>query len=535
MTRSFDGNGRLPAKRRWRTGIAALLIGSAGCAAPHHEGSASVAQPTQSAVSIAAAKSGSVSLSPLVPVASSNGSVQLASQIENVPAKPLPSSDPPPDDRYPIDLVTALRLAGADNLEIALAAERVRQAQARLEAANVLWLPSIAAGAGYARHTGRIQDTAGNVIEVSRNSLFVGGGPTVGSIGVAGAAAQPRMTVGLSLADAFFAPLAERQAVRGANAAGASKFNDTLLQVALAYLDLLHAQGQVAIAREAVTNAQELERLVDARVRAGTTLPTDGLRARAELAERRRLLFQTEESVRVASTELVRLLRLDPAVTLTAAEDQPSAITLIEAETPLVDLIGQAVAQRPELAQQQALVSETLERLRQEHRRPLLPSVQVGFGAGGFGGGEGSSVRNFSDRADFDALVVWELRNLGLGNGAANRERFSQHMQSQITAEQTRDRIAAEVTRGYYQVQYRRQQIDAAIDQVKVAAEALPLNFKGIQGGELRAIEAQQAVQTLALARARYLAAVIEHNAAQFQLLRAVGQPPEALPSGSSK
>src|SRR5262249_28077751 len=98
------------------------------------------------------------------------------------------------------------------------------------------------------------------------------------------------------------------------------------------------------------------------------------------------------------------------------------------------------------------------------------------------------------------------------------------------TAEQIRDTIAAEVARAYYQVQFRQRQIDAARTQVKAAAEAVPLNFKGITGGDLRAIEGQQSVQTLAFARSQYLAAVVDYNRAQFQLLRALGQPPNAAP-----
>src|SRR5262249_11882792 len=55
---------------------------------------------------------------------------------EEAPLQPLlPANDKPVQDRYPIDLTTALRLAGANNLQIALAGERVRQAQARLEGA----------------------------------------------------------------------------------------------------------------------------------------------------------------------------------------------------------------------------------------------------------------------------------------------------------------------------------------------------------------------------------------------------------------
>src|SRR5262249_32387977 len=161
------------------------------------------------------------------------------------------------------------------------------------------------------------------VIEVSRNSLFVGGGPTVGTIGVAGESTQPRMTVGLSLADALFSPLAQRRTVHAADAALASTFNDTLLQVALAYTDLAQARGRVPWAGEAVASAEERDRGVNSRARPGTAPPADGLRAHAELAERRRQLFQAEEAVRVASTELVRLLRLDPAVTLRPADDPP--------------------------------------------------------------------------------------------------------------------------------------------------------------------------------------------------------------------
>ena len=108
---------------------------------------------------------------------------------------------------------------------------------------------------------------------------------------------------------------------------------------------------------------------------------------------------------------------------------------------------------------------------------------------------------------------------------ALQRDRASQLRQASLTAEQVRDTIIAEVVRAYHQVGYRRQQIDAARTQAKATAEALPLNFKGIQEETLRAIEAQQAVQALASAQSLYLASVLDYNRARFQLLRAVGQP----------
>jgi outer membrane protein TolC len=93
-----------------------------------------------------------------------------------------------------------------------------------------------------------------------------------------------------------------------------------------------------------------------------------------------------------------------------------------------------------------------------------------------------------------------------------------------------RDTIASQIARAYYQVQFRQRQIEASRAQVKAAAEAVPLNFKGITGGNLRAIEGQQAVQTPAFARSQYLAAVIDYNRAQFQLLQALGQALDSAP-----
>ena len=49
-----------------------------------------------------------------------------------------------------------------------------------------------------------------------------------------------------------------------------------------------------------------------------------------------------------------------------------------------------------------------------------------------------------------------------------------------------------------------------------------------IRGAEGLPIETLQAIQSVATARRSYLATVTNYNRAQFQLLRAVGQPPTA-------
>lgn len=468
--------------------------------------------------------------------ASQNGVVQQTQLIV-----PVDEESPGPDDgqlvaeptgkeTYPIDLPTALGLAGANNLQIAFAAERVREAAARMDQAEVLWVPSLNAGLIYNNHAGRLQETEGRVVEISRNSLFAGAGAVMGGTATAGGASGPaRMVVDLPLVDVLFEPLAARQLVRAAREEHSSTFNDALLQVAGAHLNLLRAHSKVAIAQEAVDNAEELAKITADFAREGEGLEADAQRLQVELNSRRRDLYRAKELVAVTSAELVRLLRLDPTVTLVPIDAGVAPMEIVDNAASLPELLAQAQTVRPEVARVGAIVEETRLRYCQERWRPWVPNLYAGLSGGGFGGGEGSAVRSFSDRTDFDMGAVWEWKNLGLGNSARQRERASVHRQAHLATNQVRDLIASEVNQTYHQVRFRREQIDVARPQVTAALKTLELNLDGIRGRTLRPIEAQQAIAALAAAREQYLDSVIDFNVAQFALVRAIGNPPSVI------
>ncbi len=447
----------------------------------------------------------------------------------------LPTGTVASEEVYPIDLPTALRLAGANNLQIALAAERVNEAAARAMAARALWIPSLNAGVVYNNHAGRLQETEGGILEVSRNSLFVGGAAVVGDSAANGGTGGPaRMVVDLSLADALFEPLATRQLVRATAADRTTTFNDTLLQVSVMYLTLARAQARVAIAEEAVRNADEFARITGEFAQAGQGLQADADRATVEAATRRRDVLEAQEEVAIVSAELARLLRLDPAVRLQATDESPAPLEFVELVTPLQSLIEQALSARPEVASADAQRDAAGYWQRQEQVRPWVPHLYAGVSGGGFGGGEGSDVDNFGGRADFDVAAVWELQNLGFGNVARQREQRSVYRQANLAMQQVRDLIAAEVVQSYQRVQLRQRQIDVSRPQVESASQAMRLNLEGIRGGALRPIEIQQAIGALASSRTQYLDAVIDYNVAQLQMLRAIGRPPEMSIDGNS-
>src|SRR5262245_7660542 len=95
---------------------------------------------------------------------------------EAVTASP---GDPPSAPELPITLPVVLRLAQLNTLDIAHAREVVSAAEAALFRAQVGWVPTFSLGSTYTHHEGTAQKTEGNIILTNKDSLFVGGGPSV--------------------------------------------------------------------------------------------------------------------------------------------------------------------------------------------------------------------------------------------------------------------------------------------------------------------------------------------------------------------
>lgn len=479
------------------------------------------------------------------------GGTHLAQGQEGAPApqplqlsdrpSPVPLTPPPPaacDRPLPINLPTALQLAHVRPIDIALASERIQVAVAQLQRAEVMWLPTLYLGGDYFRHDGQIQDVAGNVFGTSKSALLVGAGPSLV----------------FSISDAILAPLAERQVVQAREAALQTARNDSLLTVAEAYFNVQQARGELAGALDVAHRADEVLRRTQQLAAGGEGIlaRVDVVRARAEFARRDEDLDTAREHWRVASADLVRVLRLEPTALMAPLEPPHLRVTLVALDRSVDDLIALALSNRPELAAQQALVQATLVRLRQERLRPLVPSILLrgastpvtGTLAGGyFGGGQNDELNHFGARGDFDLQVLWELQNLGFGNRALVEARKAENRLSVLELFRLQDRVAAEVSQAHAQAQSATSRLGKAESGLKDAVESANENFKGLgqtksAGGAagsrvvillIRPQEVVAAIEVLAQAYGDYYRAVADYNRAQFRLYRALGQPAQLL------
>ncbi|MBI3821209.1 MAG: TolC family protein [Planctomycetes bacterium] len=432
-----------------------------------------------------------------------------------------------PADERPIDLATALRLAHVDNPEIRLARERVREALAYRQLAAAQFLPTINSGGNFDLHRGPLQQSSGEILKVNRDSLYLGLGSGAVS---AGTVNIPGVVWAGNLSETWHNALIRRQIVRQREFESDAVRNEMLLRVASAYLELLRSSARVAIALQVRDDAAELAKLTAAQAKAGLGRQADADRAATERELRNSELVQARSETTIVSARLGQLLGLDPAVRLVAMEQQVIPAAMVPEPIPLAELLAIAVTQRPELRERQAAIRAAMLQLRNAKLLPFSPQALVGFSAGTFGGGSDriplDRFGNFGDRTDFDVVLFWSLRNLGVGNTALIRASQSQHRQSELRALETLDRVRAEVASAQARVLARFAQIEINEKAIQSSQAAFKADLVRTRNDKGLPIEVLDSLRLVGRSRYAYLDAIVDYNRAQFELYVALGQPP---------
>jgi outer membrane protein TolC len=434
-------------------------------------------------------------------------------------------AQPAPRETLAIDLATALRLADERNLDVAIYVERVVEADARLAQAQALAIPTLRVGGSYSRHRGNLQETSGNVVDADRSARYSGLG--VGAVG-AGDLQAPGVALGVDLADAIFQPLAARQNLAAARAAGTANRHAVLVAVAAAYLRLLEARSELEIVEAAAERARDLATLTANYAESG-----EGLLADAEMAAVQPILWEQRalalaERTAAAETELARLLHFGIDVRLEPLEQRVPTLELVATDEQVEPLAARALDGRPEADQLDALVAAAENDLRAQRYGWFIPNVALNYSSGRFGGGPGSAIAATAHRDDLALQLYWQLDAFGIANRARAAEREAQLRRVGLERDKLRDAIVAEVRDGYARVQSLRPQLQLADDIVGRASQAYSLQRERIFDQQGLPLEAMQAMQILATAELTRLGLKVAYSLAQLQLYTALGNPIDA-------
>jgi outer membrane protein TolC len=458
----------------------------------------------------------------------------------------------------PVTLLDVLKLAILGNLDIVQARLAVERARLGVLRARAQFLPNANFGSTYITHDGQLQNTAGNVQTINRDSLFVGFGPSLT----------------LDVSSALFGPDEARKLLTAARYGELRVTNDTLLRVADAYFAVLRVRRQLARLDETLDfltskepsplRGQTPDRpgppgllpLITSQVKNLLALPSDQARVEADIVRLSEERIRTLEGVRVTSAELARLLHLDPQVFLLPSEDYRWPIKLpgeLWFDQPIHEMVGLALRSRPELAENLALIEAAVARYRTAKYRPLLPTLAVNYAFGGFGGGPaivgktksganvlGNSgvIADFGTRDDFNISLAWQLQNMGLGNIAQIRDARVQLEQAQVFQLQLQDQVITQIVQAMEQVQRSKQRVELSgaglFDENRrpdgAIYRSLRLNFLRIFNTPgSRALEVQDSIRRLSDVLQSYGNALTDHDQARFRLLIALGMPATAI------
>ncbi|MBI3768393.1 MAG: TolC family protein [Deltaproteobacteria bacterium] len=427
------------------------------------------------------------------------GAAAATSNVE-IPLPPVEMRLIEEGKALPVDLETALAIAAAGNLDLLEARARLAEARGvRNEALGAL-LPQATASFTAKRIDGEIQASFGDLERHAFSTVVPAGG----------------VEVSLNPGRALFEAIAAHRGLAAASSDADQVTQDVLASVAQRYFRLEESQALVSIAERALAASRELARLGRDRESEGAGLKVDVLRADARAAADEVRLAEAHNRLRDASLRLALTLKLDPTVTLVPRENVVRQRTLIDATQPLQVLTERARGGRAELAAQRRRIEAAESRRNATWADAVGPSVYGTFEESAIG----RSLGDLGNRQIYGGFIGLRLAPASIGRVQTAQARVEQ---VRLVTERLDQQIAAEVIEARDRVLTAAEQIEAALRGVRAAEAAEELSHVRFKDGVGIGLEVLDADAALSESRTSVVSAIIAYDAAQVQLLRAVG------------
>lgn len=406
-----------------------------------------------------------------------------------------------------INLATALRLAGANHLDIETARVSLQTARAQYADTRRKFFPWLTVGTSYHRTAGNLQDIPGNVTEESKNNYQAG----------LGVAAE------LRIGEVIYQNLSAKQRAKAAEHEVDAARNQSVAQVTQAYFRLLRAQASLQVSQQSRVLAGDYETQLSAAVKAGVAFEADQLRAQVQTFRHDLMIRKTQEDVETASAKLCEMLRLPNGLKLRGDTGELTPLTYISPESSMTSLVTTALNRRPELRSREAMLAAARTDAEGTRKAPWYPDVTVRGFVGGFGGGFNSHTGNFDDVADGVIGIGWRVGPGGLFDRQRSATADSLADKESVLVEKTRQRITREVLESVAAVRSLRDRIAISEKLLAAAEKAYALTRERGKQGIGGVLETLRSEEDLSFARLAYFDLVSESNIAQTKLRVAMG------------
>ncbi|MGD0301818.1 MAG: TolC family protein [Bryobacteraceae bacterium] len=410
-----------------------------------------------------------------------------------------------------------LALAPDGNTRVKLAAEAIRQAEARSAEARAALLPDVEGAVSEQSQTRNLR--AFGLIFPNIPILGFTIPSFVGPYDVFDARASFTETVfDFSSIRGYQAAKVAAEAVKADNLGTRDQVTD---QVARAYLTGLRAQAALDTAKANVELSEALLKLSQSLKTAGTGTGIEVTRADVQLANDRQQLIVAENGVERSHLELLKVigLKLDRSVELTGALSYVPVENVDPAQA-----LATARENRAELkAQQDREKSAKLSFSGVKFER--LPSVA----AFGDYGSSGSTINDSVPTRTYGASLKIPIFDGGRRD-ARRAESASEYRQEQIRTQDLRDQIELDVRLALQSLRSADAEVKAAEDGLKLSENELAQAQRRYKAGVSNSVEVTDAQTRLQRARDNRINALYNYNVARIDLGTATGTIRSMLP-----
>ncbi len=290
--------------------------------------------------------------------------------------------------------------------------------------------------------------------------------------------------------------------------------NDVVLQTKLAYYDVLRSEQLLAVAQEAMRNAETRKRAAQALVDTGLASKVDTIRADASISAAQQSVITAQNAIQVTKSVVNHILGVDVNSPFDVVMPAETAITL----GPYGVYLNEALSNRPESAIASKNVNASKLRYRLA-KNGMAPSVVLSAAA------QIDSVHQVEQdkNASVGLSVVFPLSDGGQTIGRKEQARAGIES-ARIAEEEVKAAIALQVKIAYVRVQNAAEKLTTANKELDQATESLRLSRLRYGEGMASQVELSDAELAFTQAQTNVVNARYEQLGSQAELERAAGR-----------
>ncbi|MCZ7680663.1 MAG: TolC family protein [Sandaracinaceae bacterium] len=328
------------------------------------------------------------------------------------------------------------------------------------------------------------------------------------------------------VSDLFFAMMPALEAAEAGGRAHAAQIQATEAQVARsardAFYQLARARGALAVAQQAVLQAEAQRARIDAAVRAGLLTEADGLAAAARVASAEQAVATMQAGVEMADAAL-RTLTGQPDGPIYGVAEPLAELEAGEPPAPLAALTAQALARRAELEAVRAVLTSQRAAARASDASGY-PHVVL------FAGADLASPNryvippsdSFQPSWEVGALLTW-APNDALSAAHRGEELAAQHAATEAELAQLERAVRLEVRHAHASLRTSARAMEAARAALAAAEAAYASRDAALRAGEATVADVLASQAELDRARLAVVDAAVQRGLARAALEYSTG------------